>query len=178
MDFSMDNGTLFSYVLNNYWFTNYQWLQSGDYSLRYAFTSGRRAAPDLRLRQALEIAHPLRAYNTGQILLEPQSRISGGKRYSCSILDIAPEQVYCVTIKGAEDGRGFICRLLNLADYTVPVTVSSEILKISGAMECNGDESDIGNLSLDQGKYRLSLGPHQLATVRLFLEANISYQHE
>ena len=33
------NGTIFAYVMNNYWFTNYKAGQDGDFTFRYSLTS-------------------------------------------------------------------------------------------------------------------------------------------
>ena len=39
-EFQPKSGTIFSYVMNNYWDTNYRAGQGGDFTFRYAVTSG------------------------------------------------------------------------------------------------------------------------------------------
>jgi alpha-mannosidase len=38
-------GTIFSYAMNNYWWTNYRAAQGGDFTFRYVLTSGRSLTP-------------------------------------------------------------------------------------------------------------------------------------
>ena len=44
-DFGQRPGTIFSYVMNNYWDTNYAAGQGGDFTFRYVLTSGDRLDP-------------------------------------------------------------------------------------------------------------------------------------
>lgn len=168
--FSMDNGTVFSYILNNYWDTNYQRLQSGEYVLHYSITSGKQSSPDLRLRQALEVSHPFIGYSTKRFQLSPEKKLTNIKNDTFSFLNINPESVYCVAVKGAEDGRGIICRLLNLSDGEVSASISSGIFHINSAVECKGDETELKEIPPDQGVLNYNFKPHQIATVRLFFE--------
>ena len=40
MELDPHRGTIFSYVMNNYWHTNYVAGQGGDFTFRYVLTSG------------------------------------------------------------------------------------------------------------------------------------------
>ena len=45
MELGPHRGTIFSYVMNNYWYTNYVAGQGGDFTFRYVITSGRNLEP-------------------------------------------------------------------------------------------------------------------------------------
>ena len=51
--------TLYSYVMNNYWFTNYRAEQSGPTTLRYALRPHRQYDPIAAQRFGIECSQPL-----------------------------------------------------------------------------------------------------------------------
>ena len=52
-------GTIFSYVMNNYWDTNYAAGQGGEFTFRYVLTSGSNLAPAYLSRLGWEEMSPL-----------------------------------------------------------------------------------------------------------------------
>ena len=44
-EFGQRSGTIFSYVMNNYYYTNYATGQGGDFTFRYVLTSGNNLEP-------------------------------------------------------------------------------------------------------------------------------------
>jgi alpha-mannosidase len=44
-EFRPSTSTIYSYIFNNYWHTNFRKIQSGDYTFRYVLVSGRSLAP-------------------------------------------------------------------------------------------------------------------------------------
>lgn len=170
--FTMDNGTIYSYIMQNYRNFALQIYHEGEYCLNYSMLSGKRLPTGIRLKQAFELTSPLKCYKAkGSVYRIPpdkQTEFKIGNEFS--FLTIRPEQVYCVTIKGAEDGKGLICRLLNLGDQAERVSISSDIFSITAAFECKGDETATKPLEINRGSVEYMLGPHRIATVRLIRE--------
>lgn len=58
----LDNGHIYAYVLNNYWHTNYPAGQGGEFTFRFALTSGRRLDDGASARFGAEACVPLLAW--------------------------------------------------------------------------------------------------------------------
>ncbi|HEX5483277.1 MAG TPA: polysaccharide lyase family protein, partial [Terriglobia bacterium] len=81
LKFGQRHGTIFSYVMNNYWWTNYRAAQGGDFTFRYVLTSGRDLTPAALSRLGRSEMTPLeiddivsndKAVNTPEPLNAPQ----------------------------------------------------------------------------------------------------------
>ena len=59
VEFGQRPGTIFSYVMNNYWDTNYAAGQGGDFTFRYVLTSGNNLPPAYLSRLGREEMSPL-----------------------------------------------------------------------------------------------------------------------
>lgn len=103
--------TLYSYVMNNYWFTNYKADQEGPTPFRYSLrphAGGYDAAEAARFgieqSQPL-VAVPARTAADGPAILQMDSR-----------LKVEPAEVIAATLKPSADGRALIVRLWNVSD--------------------------------------------------------------
>src|SRR5579875_2862754 len=56
--FEPKSGTLFSYIMNNYWHTNYRAGQGGEFTFRYAMTSGAQVDGDAYTHMSAEEMRP------------------------------------------------------------------------------------------------------------------------
>ncbi|MHC4178160.1 MAG: glycosyl hydrolase-related protein, partial [Planctomycetota bacterium] len=101
--------TLYSYVMNNYWFTNYKADQEGPTPFRYSLRphAGGYSAVEAA-RFGMELSQPLVAVPAGSaedgpaiLLIEPR-------------LKVEPAEVIVPTFKPSADGRGLIARLFNV----------------------------------------------------------------
>jgi hypothetical protein len=88
----IDNGRLYSYLMNNYWHTNYQAQQGGDFEFRYFIRFGSKTS----LGEA-----SLRASRWSTAIQETLRRF----------VDVKTENVRVSSFKRAEDGNGYIVRL-------------------------------------------------------------------
>ncbi|HOW86431.1 MAG TPA: hypothetical protein P5119_11250 [Candidatus Aminicenantes bacterium] len=93
---------LFSYVMNNYWHTNYKAGQDGPATLRYAVAPHRGDGPAAAKRLGLEAASPLIP-----VPAEAGSPLPGFP------LSAPPEAFTATRLRPSADGRGWIVRLLN-----------------------------------------------------------------
>ena len=110
----LDHGLLFSYVLNNHWFTNFFARQGGEIVARFRLLSG-AAAPLATLGQAgRELLAPLVVARLGARgardagLEVSESTLALGRAGFAEIVDGA---VALDCVKPAHDGKGWIVRL-------------------------------------------------------------------
>jgi len=105
--------TFYSYVMNNYWETNYKASQEGPTTFRYSiephgkFESGRAARFGVGQSQPL-VAVPVDAET-------PIQR---------SILSVEPADVIVTAFKPSSDGKTWIVRLFNMGEQTAKVTLT------------------------------------------------------
>ncbi len=165
--FGQRRGTIFSYIMNNYWFTNYRAGQGGRFRFRYVISSG-PSTDSARLSQMgweevtpLEldqVTHQDKALDT----LRP---LNGNQM---SLLEVNDPDLVLDTWKPAEDGDGTILRFLDLGGATRTVTVQTPLLEIRQAWRADAVERNQKPLSLRADKgFRFTIHPHEIVTVRL-----------
>ena len=166
VEFGQRNGTIFSYVMNNYWSTNYAAGQGGDFTFRYVLTSGNNLTPAYLSRLGREEMSPLevdqitsqdKAINSPRPLDSAQS----------SFLQVDQPNVVLETWKRAEDGDGTILRFLEVAGKESSVDVQTPILNVDSAWMSDALERKQGSLSVSSHGFRFSVKPFQIVTVRL-----------
>jgi hypothetical protein len=167
--FEKSSPTVFSYALNNYWFTNTPPGQSGEFVFRYALTSGGSFLPVRVARFAREVRAPLEVSHLqsfDKILdREPrQGSLPGGE---ASMVQVEPDDVAIVALKGAEDGDGIVLRLQELAGRAAEGRIEFPLVSIASAQEANGVEVPGKTLDADAHSVRFSIRPHQVLTLRL-----------
>lgn len=158
--------TLFSYVMNNYWHTNYRAGQGGDFSFRYVITSAPQFNGAALSRLGLTELRPLAVnYVVSQDKVgNPQRPLPAEGR---GFLASSNPQIALVTWKRALDGRGSILRLQNLSDQASETTISLPRADISAAGLCSGVEDDLRPLPLKENAIPLSFAPFEVLTVRI-----------
>ncbi|MBN1488433.1 MAG: hypothetical protein JXA69_00825 [Phycisphaerae bacterium] len=158
------NGTIFAYVMNNYWLTNYKAGQDGPFTFRYSLTSDRAIAPEAAGRFGESAVAPMRALRLG------------GKRQAS---DLPPTGGYCVvepanvqltTVKPADDGKGLIVRVREIAGQPTTATIDVNFAHIAKAAQCDLVERVQKAVPLNSGKVSIQLGANAMATIRLEAE--------
>ncbi len=165
-EFGHRPGTVFSYVMNNYWFTNYAAGQGGDFRFRYVFTSGHNLEPASLSRLGLEEMSPL---EVDQITSQDKA-INGPRPLDSnagSFLQLDQPDVVLVTWKAAEDGEGTILRFLEIGGKKGTVNVKTKLLDVKSAWTSDAFERKQGPLSTTPHGFKFSVKPFQIATVRL-----------
>ena len=106
--------TLYSYVMNNYWFTNYKADQEGPTPFRYSLRphAGGYSAVEAT-RFGIEQSQPLVAVPARTAVDGPAILRIGSR------LKVEPPEVIVQTLKPSEDRRALIARLLNVGSRTV-----------------------------------------------------------
>ncbi|MHC4693602.1 MAG: glycosyl hydrolase-related protein, partial [Planctomycetota bacterium] len=97
--------TLYSYVMNNYWETNYKAGQEGPTTFRYSIMPHRRFDSGRASKFAIERSQPLIAV--------PVDKETSGRN---SILTVDSSDVIVSAFKPSEDGKAWIVRLFNTTD--------------------------------------------------------------
>lgn len=165
--FEQRRGTLFSYVMNNYWHTNYRAAQGGHFRFRYWVTSATRTnAVDLS-RRGWEEMTPLEVTEVTKSdkAVETRRALSGG---SGTFLNIGDPALVLETWKPAEDGRGTILRLLDLggAERTVRVEFPLNSVQhawIADALERDQKEAPVAGAHTVE----VPVHPHAIVTLRV-----------
>src|SRR5208337_1376261 len=114
VEFGQRPGTIFSYVMNNYYFTNYAAGQGGEFTFRYVLTSGNDLPPAYLSRLGREEMSPLEVDQiTSQDKAIDSPRLLDSAQ--ASFLHVSRPDVVLETWKIAEDGEGTILRFLEVA---------------------------------------------------------------
>ena len=165
-EFGRRAGTIFSAVMNNYYFTNYAAGQGGDFTFRYVLTSGGSLEPGYLSRLGREEMSPLEIDQ-----ITPQDKAINSPRPlpagQESFLNIDQPSVVLVTWKNAEDGDGTILRFLEVAGKPADVSVETPLLDVKTARLADALERKQGALVTSPHGFRFSVKPFQTVTVRL-----------
>lgn len=165
-DFHPKSATLFSYAMNNYWHTNYRAGQGGTFTFRYVLTSAADFDPAALSRLGWESMESpaLNMVINNDKVGDPDEPLPAE---GTSFLEIDNPNVALVTWKLAEDGKGTILRLKEIAGQTEAMTVKLPRAKISSASLCNSVEDPLHDLEITDNAIHLNLHPHEVLTVRL-----------
>ena len=171
-EFGQRPGTIFSYVMNNYWDTNYAAGQGGDFTFRYVLTSGNNVEPAYLSRMGREEMSPL---EVDQITSQDKAVNSPRPLDSAqgSFLQVNNPDVVLVTWKMAEDGDGTILRFLEVAGKASTVEVHTPLLEVKSAWMNDALERKQGPLSVSPHGFQFSVKPFQIVTVRLEAAADL-----
>ena len=165
-EFGQRPGTIFSYVMNNYWKTNYAAAQGGEFTFRYVLTSGRELQPAFLSRLGREEMSPVETdeitwldkfANTPRPLASAQG----------SFLRVNQPDVVLVTWKMAEDGDGMVMRFLDVAGKENTVEVETPLVDVKSACMSDALERRQEALQTSTHGFKFSIKPFQIVTVRL-----------
>jgi hypothetical protein len=164
--FEAKSGTIFSYALNNYWHTNFRRVQSGQFILRYVFTSGHELSPgELGTLGRAEMT-PLELG-----LLVDNDKFGNPDRplttAPTSFLSVDAANVTVDNWKVAADGNGTIIRLLETGGTAAAAHLTLPLFNIEKAWLANAAEENKEELKVDGHSVEVSLKPHESVTVRI-----------
>ncbi len=165
-EFHPQSGTLFSYVMNNYWHTNYRAGQGGDFVFRYALTSAEKLDGGALSRLGLEeVRGPELNYVVSQDKVGDPARPLPPT--ATGFLEAADPDTALITWKKAEDGKGMILRLQELSGKATQTALHFTHLSVSGAQLCNGVEDEVSRLPMTDNTVKLSFRPFEVLTIRI-----------
>ncbi|MGA8531144.1 MAG: polysaccharide lyase family protein [Acidobacteriaceae bacterium] len=165
--FGRRTGSIFSYVMNNYWHTNYRAEQGGAFRFRYVITSAPQTdAPELS-RLGWEEVTPLeqdeiRSQDKALDLPEPLPARES------SFLSVNDPDLLVDTWKPAEDGHGTILRLIDLGGVSRTISIGTPLIALSQVVRTDAVERDGAAIAPDSPHaFRIEIRPHQIITLRL-----------
>lgn len=165
--FGQREGTIFSYIMNNYWFTNFPAGQGGKFSFRYIISSASRTDAGKLSRAGWEEMTPLER-NESLYQDKSSSEPVPLQKNTDSLLALNDPELLLGTWKQAEDGEGSILRFYDLGGETRSVTVRIPLEDIQQAFETDAVERDQESLQLrDQHSFSFTVHPHEIITVRI-----------
>ncbi|MGA8151365.1 MAG: polysaccharide lyase family protein [Terriglobales bacterium] len=160
-------GTIFSYAINNYWYTGTRGGQGGHFHFRYLITSApstdcihlsRMGWEEMTPLEANEVISQDKALNTPRPLNGKQD----------SFLDVSDPELVLTTWKPAEDGNGTILRILDLGGAVRSVTIQTPLLLLKEAWQTDAVERNGNPLSLIGTKgFQFTIHPREIVTVRI-----------
>jgi alpha-mannosidase len=141
--------TLYSYIFNNHWETNYKASQSGMLTYRYSLQSHHEYNALAASRFGIELSQPLLAF--------PAS----GPGTSVPRMTIDPDNLLVTAFKNSDDGKAWIVRFFNPSD----VAVSAE-MKWSQPQPTKFWQSDMSEKPLKKIDGKVTVPAWSLLTVR------------
>ncbi|MBP7826358.1 MAG: hypothetical protein KA236_07390 [Verrucomicrobia bacterium] len=168
------NGHVYSYAMNNYWFTNYRAQQGGRFVFRYFITSGRDLGREDLARFDQDTRTPVLAYPFLSSFSAAISQLDRPLPASgASFLAWDAPNLEMVTLKTAEDGDGFILRLREIAGRRGEAEIKLPTFRVREAHLCNGVEVKQRNLATSETGFVMPYQPNAFMTVRFQAEARL-----
>lgn len=167
-DFHPKTGAIFSWLMSNYWDTNYAASQGGDYIFRYVLTSSPKFDPAQLTHLGWDVMTPLESDPVHAAQTE-----AGLPRNSASLLSADSPAVVMTTWKPAENEDGSIVRLLETSGKVATVTLKSSYLGIQRAWICDALETNERELPVLAGGVKVSIPALSFVTVRLKTEPHL-----
>jgi len=161
-EFKPKTSAIFSWVMNNYWGTNFPAWQGGDFTFRYAISSDAQFNPESLTRFGLEALTPLERDDVAA-----SQDASPLPVREASLIEIANPTVTLLTWKRAEDGDGTIVRLQETSGRSSNIRIHSLYLTFDHAWLCNLLEENISELKTESGELSVPIQPFQVLTLRV-----------
>ncbi len=157
----INNGTIFAYCLNNYWFTNYKAGQDGGFTFRFDMTSGKAFDPQAACVFGESAVQPMRSIKV------PSARVKKNLAATMSVCQVDPANVMLTAFKDADDGRGVIIRLRETAGKDTTALIKTMLPGAKKATLCDLVERDQGPAEFSNGELRVPLKADSMAAVRI-----------
>ncbi|MHA1507063.1 MAG: glycosyl hydrolase-related protein, partial [Candidatus Asgardarchaeia archaeon] len=155
------NSTFFSYIMNNYWDTNFKASQGGDLTFRYSITTHRGSCDVVKATHfGWNYANSL----VGIFLSKTKEGLLPAKFSFCQV---DRPNVNVLVIKLAEDGKGYIVRLQEIKGKETSVKVTFPYFKNLKAYLTNIVEENIRTLKTQRNIVIVPLQPFSITTVRV-----------
>jgi alpha-mannosidase len=167
-EFAPKSAAIFSWLMNNYWGTNFAPGQGGEFTFHYSIVSGRDFDSAELTRAGWESTTPLES-DSVSASLQPGTLPSD----QASLISVDNPDVAVVTWKIAEDGRGSILRLEELAGKPAKVRIGSQYFQVREAWLCSGLEDDGAHLNTSDGAVKIEIKPFEVITLRLITQSRL-----
>ncbi len=158
---SIDNGTIFSYIMNNYWWTNSPASQGGRYWFSYAITSKRSGFDSVYANEfGWSIHIPLSV-----TVMEAKENLTEYKTHS--FINEIPDNIMLIGIKEAEFQDGIVLRLIEIDGQKGELYIKFSDANIEKAYLTTPIEEEISEISISNGGTKVNFKPWEIITVRV-----------
>jgi hypothetical protein len=168
-EFRPKGSAIFSWIMNNYWGTNFAPEQGGEFTFRYDVVTDSSLDPAKLTRMGWGTMTPLESDSIGAAftpgVLPPTES---------ELMQVDNPNVAVVTWKLAENGDGSIVRLEEIAGLAERVNLTGKFWKIVRAWQCTALEENQSSLPVKDSGVELSLGPFEILTIRLHTAGALS----
>lgn len=161
-EFKPESSAIFSWLMNNYWGTNFPAWQGGDFIFHYAITSNAQFNAPSLTRFGLEALTPL---ERDDVPGTQDSSLLPNK--AASLLEIGNPGITLLTWKRAEDGDGTILRLQDTAGEASNIRIHTPFLTFERAWLCNLPEDNQAEITIQSEDLSVPIKPFQVLTLRL-----------
>ncbi|MGH9401077.1 MAG: polysaccharide lyase family protein [Terriglobia bacterium] len=164
--FNPKSATVYSYVMNNYWHTNYFRVQGGEYTFRYVLTSGQDISPLslARLGRASMTPMELRQVISNDKNEDPARPLSAAPE---SFMAVSSPNVVVEDWKAAEDGNGTVVRLLEVGGQSTTARLTFPLFHLRQVWQTNAVEQNQSQLSAEGNSVEVPVKAHQIVTLRV-----------
>lgn len=159
-EFAPKSATIFSWLMSNYWSTNFVSSQGGEFAFRYAFVSAAKFEPAELTRKGWEHMTPL---ESDAVAASP----TPSPVDSASFLTLDNANVVLSTWKLAEDGHGSVLRLTEIAGRPEALHLSTPQLRLKRVWRCSLLEECTQELPVRDGGVAMEMKPFEILTLRL-----------
>lgn len=177
-------GTVFSYIMNNYWDMNYRAGQGGHFRFRYVITSANETNSADLTRIGWEEATPLefdivtsqdkaidqsssetfKAQMTEVPSLDSMPKLDGRLQ---NLIEMDDRNILLETWKPAEDGNGSILRFVDFGGTQRAVTVKSPLLHVVHVWQTDALERGQTPIAMDgDNGFHFTIHPYEILTIR------------
>lgn len=154
-------GHIYSLALLNNYRTNFSPVQSGDLLFRYSITSH---AGDWRQGRVPEFGYGV---SLPLVHAAVRGKHEGRLPAASSFADLDRDNVILLALKRAEDGEGFIVRVMETEGAGTEVTITLPFIQIMTACETNLVEENQRLLPMSEHSFRLPVRAWGTATARV-----------
>lgn len=158
--FSPKSSTIFSWIMSNYWNTNFPAEQSGTITFHYSIVSGADFNPARLTHDSLEVMTPLEADRVDGTIIRTNVLPMTG-----SMMQTNNKDVLVSTWKVAEAHTGTVLRLEEISGKAQEVQISFPQISIKSAHRCSILEDETEEVSATAHELHLVLKPWEIATV-------------
>ncbi len=166
-ELNLTGSRIFSYVLNNYWNTNYKASQGGQVSFSYSITSKESISKEEAYRLGWESRQPLYSHRISfQDFRDTKKPYDKNDKGTLATID--SQKVIISTIKKGKWKKGWIVRLQEISGDNAKVTVKINGKYIKGAWKTDLLEKDIQKMNVNNdGSLSIEVVGWGLTTIRI-----------
>ncbi len=150
---------VYSWVMNNYWFTNFRTEQEGEFKFHYYLTSTKDTSRTFATRFGWGSRVPLATR-----VLPPVKTGAVRERQKLSALAVTPPNLLIVEARPTRNGDGIILHLRELEGK--PVTITEEEVRTATGIQ-SADEVNVLEEAVQQGIESLTFKPYEVKFLRL-----------